>query len=58
MRRGCITQSQLICSKCGGEINVPSRYLVIDEDDKVFPMVPGGKPLSDVFDEKDYNKKG
>ncbi|MBO6090057.1 MAG: acetolactate synthase large subunit, partial [Lachnospiraceae bacterium] len=31
---------------------------VIDEDDKVFPMVPGGKPLSDVFDEKDYNKKG
>ncbi len=29
---------------------------IIDEDDKVFPMVPGGKPLSDVFDEKDYNK--
>ena len=26
---------------------------IIDEDDKVFPMVPGGKPLSDVFDEKD-----
>ncbi len=31
---------------------------IINEDDKVFPMVPGGKPLSDVFDEKDYNKKG
>ncbi len=30
---------------------------IIHEDDKVFPMVPGGKPLSDVFDEKDYNKK-
>ncbi len=30
---------------------------VIDPDDKVFPMVPGGKPLSDVFDEKDYEKK-
>lgn len=29
---------------------------VIDPDDKVFPMVPGGKPLSDVFDEKDYEK--
>lgn len=28
---------------------------VINEDDKVFPMVPGGKPLSDVFDEKDYD---
>ncbi|MBO7600282.1 MAG: biosynthetic-type acetolactate synthase large subunit [Lachnospiraceae bacterium] len=30
---------------------------VINEDDKVFPMVPGGKPLSDVFDEKDYEKQ-
>lgn len=30
---------------------------IINEDDKVFPMVPGGKPLSDVFDEKDLNNK-
>ncbi len=30
---------------------------VIDEDDKVFPMVPGGAPLSDVFDEKDLLNK-
>jgi len=31
---------------------------VIHEDDKVFPMVPGGSPLSDVFDEKDLlNRK-
>jgi len=30
---------------------------VINEDDKVFPMVPGGSPLSDVFDEKDLLKK-
>ena len=30
---------------------------VIHEDDKVFPMVPGGSALSDVFDEKDYLKK-
>ncbi len=30
---------------------------IIHEDDKVFPMVPGGSPLSDVFDEKDYEKR-
>ncbi len=30
---------------------------IINEDDKVFPMVPGGKPLSDVFDEKDLEGK-
>lgn len=30
---------------------------VIDEDDKVFPMVPGGAPISDVFDETDWIKK-
>ena len=30
---------------------------IINEDDKVFPMVPGGSPLSDVFDEKDLIKK-
>ena len=29
---------------------------VINEDDKVFPMVPGGSPLSDVFDESDLKK--
>jgi acetolactate synthase-1/2/3 large subunit len=26
---------------------------VIPEDDKVFPMVPAGAPISEVFDEKD-----
>lgn len=26
---------------------------IIPEDDKVFPMVPAGAPISDVFDEKD-----
>ena len=30
---------------------------IINEDDKVFPMVPGGSPLSDVFDEKDLANK-
>lgn len=29
---------------------------VIDPDDKVFPMVPAGKPISEVFDEKDMNE--
>ena len=31
---------------------------VIQEDDKVFPMVPAGAPISDVFDAKDLENKG
>ena len=27
---------------------------IIEEDDKVFPMVPAGAPISEVFDESDY----
>ena len=30
---------------------------IIDEDDKVFPMVPGGAPISDAFDADDMKKK-
>ncbi len=30
--------------------------VVIEEDDKVFPMVSPGKPISEVFDEDDLNK--
>ncbi len=30
----------------------------IEEDDKVFPMVPGGKPISDAFDAKDLAAQG
>ncbi len=30
---------------------------VIPEDDKVFPMVPAGAPISEAFDETDMNKK-
>ena len=30
---------------------------MIPEDDKVFPMVPAGAPISDAFDEDDLNKK-
>ena len=29
---------------------------MIPEDDKVFPMVPAGAPISDAFDEDDLNK--
>ncbi|MBQ8198806.1 MAG: biosynthetic-type acetolactate synthase large subunit [Lachnospiraceae bacterium] len=29
---------------------------VIDPDDKVFPMVPAGQPIDQVFDEKDLEK--
>ena len=30
---------------------------VIDCDDKVFPMVPAGAPIEDVFDQDDLNKE-
>lgn len=30
---------------------------VIDSDDKVFPMVPAGKPIDEVFDADDLVKK-
>ena len=29
---------------------------MIPEDDKVFPMVPAGKPISEAFDEDDLKK--
>ena len=35
------------------------RYLIdcqIDSDDKVFPMVPAGKPIETVFDQDDLKK--
>lgn len=31
---------------------------VIPEDDKVFPMVPAGAPISEAFDETDMEKEG
>jgi len=30
---------------------------IIEEDDKVFPMVPAGAPIDEVFDADDLNKK-
>ena len=29
---------------------------VIDQDDKVFPMVPAGKPIAEVFDQDDIEE--
>ena len=29
---------------------------IIKEDDKVYPMVPGGQPLEAVFDDEDMQK--
>ncbi|MCR4923309.1 MAG: biosynthetic-type acetolactate synthase large subunit [Lachnospiraceae bacterium] len=31
--------------------------VVIDKDEKVFPMVPAGAPISEAFDEKDMDNK-
>ena len=30
--------------------------VVIQEDDKVFPMVPAGAPISEAFDDEDLKK--
>ena len=40
------------------EINGPVVIeCIIDSDDKVFPMVPAGAPIQDVFDEEDLKNK-
>ena len=40
------------------EVNGPVVIeCIIDSDDKVFPMVPAGAPIQDVFDEEDLNNK-
>ena len=31
--------------------------VIIQEDDKVFPMVPAGAPISEAFDGEDLKKK-
>ncbi|MCR4658174.1 MAG: biosynthetic-type acetolactate synthase large subunit [Lachnospiraceae bacterium] len=39
-------------------LNEPALIeVVIDEDDKVFPMVPAGAPISEAFDEKDLKSR-
>ena len=40
-------------------ISLGKPYLIdcqIDSDDKVFPMVPAGKPIETVFDQDDLKK--
>lgn len=40
------------------ELNIPCVLdCQIHEDEKVFPMVPGGSPIADAFDEKDLEEK-
>ena len=40
------------------EVNGPVVIeCIIDSDDKVFPMVPAGAPIQDVFDEEDLKNK-
>ncbi len=40
------------------ELNAPVLINVMTgKDDSVFPMVPGGAPISEVFDEEDLKKK-
>ena len=40
------------------ELNIPCVIdAQIDEDDKVFPMVPAGAPIEDVFDQDDLKKE-
>lgn len=40
------------------ELNAPVVIeCVIPEDDKVFPMVPAGAPISEAFDEDDMKQK-
>ena len=40
--------------KAGGPVLIDC---IIDMDEKVFPMVPGGAAISDAFDEQDLKKK-
>ena len=39
------------------ELNQPVVLdCLIDDDDKVFPMIPAGKPNSEVFDQTDVEQ--
>ena len=39
--------------KAGGPVVIDA---VIEKDDKVYPMVPAGKPLTEVFDASDIEE--
>jgi ribosomal protein S26 len=46
MRRGCLSQGQVKCAKCGQLVPFPQRYLVIDEDEQGQEVEQGGKSVS------------
>ena len=45
MRRGCLSQGQVICTRCGRTVPSPQRYLVIDEDEKGQETQEGGESM-------------
>jgi acetolactate synthase-1/2/3 large subunit len=55
-----VTEKEEVAPAIERAIQLKSPVLiecVIPEDDKVFPMVPAGKPISEVFDEEDLKKR-
>lgn len=55
----CVTRKEEIGDAVARAIEMNKPVLiecVIPKDDKVFPMVPAGAPISEVFDAKDLEK--
>ena len=55
-----VTSKEEVASALEKAIAEKRPYLievVIQEDDKVFPMVPAGAPISEAFDDEDLKKK-
>ena len=54
-----VTKKEEVASALKKAIELNSPVVIecmIPEDDKVFPMVPAGAPISEAFDEDDMNK--
>ena len=54
-----MTKKEEVASALKKAIELNSPVVIecmIPEDDKVFPMVPAGAPISEAFDEDDMNK--
>lgn len=55
-----VTKKEEVADAIQGAIDRKKPVLIeciIPEDDKVFPMVPAGAPISEVFDEADLNEQ-
>lgn len=55
-----VTQKEEVAPAIEKAISCKAPVLIevmIDPDDKVFPMVPAGAPISEVFDEKDLTQE-